>query len=391
MGEYYAVVLRAVAELEPNTAELRSQVYERARSALAAKLQALKPPLSGADRMKARLELEEASRAIEADIEKAAGYGMTFRQYSHHLHVAEALRAVSAQLTQRRHGASVALTRESTFGFVFAAGEADHGAAIAPFFQKRLAEIRHSAETLQERVAPLRDVPGWAGLAHGLAMFCRCLRAPGEDIVAGIAPLLVLSVALAAYVERSEDARSGQAMGLNPLDPAVLDPLKDFVFAAGPWVRRFPSGRILDDEAHAFVRPASDVQPGLNLLRRATEAGLVREDDATVAWVALDAARGESSPAGKARGWAVETMRNIAIALIKVLGQSAQFGDGGEAKIAAFVPLAQRIENVVLRGAPDLFALLSPVLDDGGATLRDALTMLAEAAPDTADGPGKSV
>ena len=183
-------------------------------------------------------------------------------------------------------------------------------------------------------------------------------------------------------------------MGLSPLDPAVLDPLKDFVFAAGPWARRFPTGRTLDDEAHGFVRPVSDVEPGLNLLRRATEAGLVREDDATVAWIALDAGRGESSPAGKARGWGVETMRNIAIALVKVLGRSAQFGDDPKAeKIAAFVPLAQRIEAVVVRSAPDLFVLLAPVLDDGGETLREALTALAEAAPATgaADAAGERV
>src|SRR5262245_15127499 len=125
MGVYYALILRAVAELEPNTAELRTQVYESARAALTARLQALVPPLSAADRMKARLELEEAFRTVEADVEKAAGFAMTFPQYAHHLHVAEALRVVSGQLAERRHGAAVALTPEGAFGFVLAASEVD--------------------------------------------------------------------------------------------------------------------------------------------------------------------------------------------------------------------------------------------------------------------------
>jgi len=85
MAEYYPLILRAVAGLDPNTPELRRQVYERARAALTARLQGLAPPLSGAERMKARLALEEAFRTVESEVEKAAEYGVSFRQFAHHL------------------------------------------------------------------------------------------------------------------------------------------------------------------------------------------------------------------------------------------------------------------------------------------------------------------
>src|SRR5262249_51646973 len=66
MIDYHALILRAVAGLEPNTEETRGLVYERTRAALAAHLQALNPPLSESDRMQQRLALEEAFRRVEA-------------------------------------------------------------------------------------------------------------------------------------------------------------------------------------------------------------------------------------------------------------------------------------------------------------------------------------
>jgi len=376
MAEYYPLILRAVAGLDPNTPELRRQVYERARAALTARLQGLAPPLSGAERMKARLALEEAFRTVESEVEKAAEYGVPFRQFAHHLYVADALRELTGKLDRRPHGAGIALA-DGTFGFVPAQTDADRGAAAAPFFERRLAEIRHSAGELHARTTKLLNTPGWSGLAHAVDMMCRCLRAAPDQISGGVGPLWSLSVSLAAYVERSEDARLTRAQ--QPLDPAVLDPLKDFVFAAGPWVRRFPSGRALDDEAHEFAWQAGDVEPGLALLRRATEAGLVREDDATVVWIALDAGRGESIPAAKVRGWSLETVRNLGTAMLKLLAQDLKhLGDEAAARIDAFAPLAQRIETVVRDSRGDLLALLSPVTDDGGAALTDALAALAQ-------------
>src|SRR5262245_65803172 len=71
MIDYHALILRAVAGLDPNTEETRRLVYERTRAALANHLQALNPPLSESERMQQRLALEEAFRRVEAEVAKA--------------------------------------------------------------------------------------------------------------------------------------------------------------------------------------------------------------------------------------------------------------------------------------------------------------------------------
>lgn len=67
MADYYPVLTRAVAALDPNTAETRRAVYERARQAIVKQLRSYDPPLSESEITKERLGLEEAVRKIEAE------------------------------------------------------------------------------------------------------------------------------------------------------------------------------------------------------------------------------------------------------------------------------------------------------------------------------------
>ncbi len=67
MAEYYAVLSRAVASLETNTAEARRAVYDKARNALIGQLKAIVPPLPTSEISRQRLELEEAIRRAERE------------------------------------------------------------------------------------------------------------------------------------------------------------------------------------------------------------------------------------------------------------------------------------------------------------------------------------
>jgi hypothetical protein len=67
MADYYPLIARAVAGLDPNTGEIRRALYERARTALVAQLRNSDPPLEEADITAERLALEDAIRRIEAD------------------------------------------------------------------------------------------------------------------------------------------------------------------------------------------------------------------------------------------------------------------------------------------------------------------------------------
>jgi hypothetical protein len=67
MADYYPLIARAVAGLDPNTGEVRRALYERARTALVAQLRNSDPPLEESEITAERLALEEAIRRIEAD------------------------------------------------------------------------------------------------------------------------------------------------------------------------------------------------------------------------------------------------------------------------------------------------------------------------------------
>ena len=68
MADYYSLIKKAVARLEPAASCLsRQELYERARSAQVMQLRAISPPLAEAEITREQQALEEAVRAVEAD------------------------------------------------------------------------------------------------------------------------------------------------------------------------------------------------------------------------------------------------------------------------------------------------------------------------------------
>lgn len=73
MADYYPLVARAVAALDPNApGESRRALYERARSALIAQLRSVQPPLKEVEVVRERLSLEEAIRRVESEAAQRA-------------------------------------------------------------------------------------------------------------------------------------------------------------------------------------------------------------------------------------------------------------------------------------------------------------------------------
>lgn len=73
MADYYPLIARAIAGLDPNApGESRRALYERARAALIAQLRSVQPPLSESEITRERLSLEEAVRKVEAEAAQRA-------------------------------------------------------------------------------------------------------------------------------------------------------------------------------------------------------------------------------------------------------------------------------------------------------------------------------
>jgi hypothetical protein len=67
MADYYSILAQAVGVLDPNTADTRGQLYNRARSAMISKLEDAMPPFSGADIAAAKIAFESAVAKVEAE------------------------------------------------------------------------------------------------------------------------------------------------------------------------------------------------------------------------------------------------------------------------------------------------------------------------------------
>src|SRR5829696_948521 len=69
MAEYYAVLSRAITGLTNASPDTRRAVYDKARNALISQLRAIEPPLPTSEISRQRLELEEAIRRVEREIQ----------------------------------------------------------------------------------------------------------------------------------------------------------------------------------------------------------------------------------------------------------------------------------------------------------------------------------
>src|SRR5207342_2831510 len=73
MADYYPLIARAIAGLDPNApGESSRALYERARTALIAQLRSVQPPLSESEITRERLSLEEAVRKVESEAAQRA-------------------------------------------------------------------------------------------------------------------------------------------------------------------------------------------------------------------------------------------------------------------------------------------------------------------------------
>ncbi len=101
MADYYPLIARAIAALEPSApGESRRALYERARTALIAQLRSVQPPLSESEITRERLALEEAVRKVESEAAQRAREASRSTSRS-----GDAFRKASARATESAPGA----------------------------------------------------------------------------------------------------------------------------------------------------------------------------------------------------------------------------------------------------------------------------------------------
>jgi hypothetical protein len=373
MADYYRLISRAVSELDSDQDAERRALYERARAMLVSRLQKLDPPLDEIRRTNERLALEEAFRRVEAGIEAAAECGLPYAEYESHAAIVAALGSIAQAVHQQSHGARIELTGGGALRFALAASDGDRSIAASRLIELNRADLQARCATLEDRVRRMPWQPRWVGLTRAVDILGGLLEQPVPLTVDRIGVVWSLIVALRAYMEQNEDGRRDSFLPDDTLDGDLVHTVTDFVLAAGPWVRRFPSGRSLDDDIATWVDADGDLEQAAALLQRVERLALFGGEDAVILAIALDAGRGDSVPAIRARSWANATIRNIGIVLVQTLVAvaKAKTGSGGAAS-ARSPEVAQAIEIIVIDGRDELANLLSPL-----AKGLDADTVLA--------------
>jgi hypothetical protein len=363
MADYYRLISRAVAELGSNGEPERREFYERARAALLSRLQALDPPLDDIRRTKERLALEETFRRVEARIEAAAERGLSFAEFDHHASIVAALGGLAGALHQQSQGARMEMTSAGVLRFAVAPSAADRDIATTPINERNQADLRARCAELDDTLRRATWRPRLAGLLRAVEILAGLLKLPVAQTADRIGTVWSLVISLRAYVEQNEDARREAGRLDEALDDEVLHAVREFVFAVGPWVRRFPSGRNLDNDVGTWVDADGDFEEAAALLQRVERLGLFGGEDAMILAITLDAGKGGSVPAIRARCFANATIHNIGIILVQALVDFAKTRIGADgATFAVDAEAAQALEIVVIDVRDELASLLSPLV-----------------------------
>ena len=378
MADYYRLIAQAVAELSPDAHAARQQIYERARGALVERLGSMSPPLDDIRRTRERLALEEVFRRVEVAIDKAAEIGLSFVEFDRYAHIVASLGNLAAALRQQPQGARIVLDH-GVLRFDATASPEDQAVGADHLMRRNHAQLQATVAAVARQARHRVPQGRWAGLTRAIDILAELIGLPAAELANRIGPIWSLTIALRAYVERSEDASHGTTVVEEPLDAAFLHEVKNLVFTAGPWVRRFPSGRALDSDMATWAGSHGDFAATVALVRRVEEAALLDAGDRDIVSIACDAGQGDSIPAVRARCWAVATSQNVGIVLVQALARLAEDRIApADVRSPAFTEAATSVEDVVLNGRRELADLLAPLahgIEPDAA--RDALMGLA--------------
>jgi hypothetical protein len=146
----------------------------------------------------------------------------------------------------------------------------------------------------------------------------------------------------------------------SPLAPDLKRPLVDLLQTAGPWVRRFPTAKQLDEEHAAFKLEISILKFAEDVLTVARDEDVVTNDDADILDSALRAGHNPGLQSKKAGNWGIVSMRNLVVGTVAVAATSfttGVFKHVGD-DVASHSTLAKKSAELLLQGEGALLKFL---------------------------------
>jgi hypothetical protein len=213
---------------------------------------------------------------------------------------------------------------------------------------------------------------GWTGLASAAERFCTAIDRDTTDVpdVIGIAYDSIVS--LGSFLELDARLRkSGAREAASPLDLDVQRAFSDLIRGAAPWIRRFPTARILDDETGAFLSRTELYAPTQGVIEKAAAVQVISQNDAQLLNAVIDAAKRGEFQGQKAGTRAIWSSKNLVTALAMILSFEAGLINN---KAAEKSVIAQRGAEFYLRAEDEVLKLF----EDSPADIRRALIAMIE-------------
>jgi hypothetical protein len=250
----------------------------------------------------------------------------------------------------------------------------DDQAAKSAIVEQLHREVTRKTKDLQPALVRLDNQLGWHGIARACERLTRCLDRDTLELPAHLGALYSASLEMGSFLDLDRNVREDTSASALPLELELRRPLEDLVRTLAPWLRSFPSIRELDEQLSQFTAPNPLVAPAGEVIGRASDAHLVRNEDYQLLLGLVEAAGRGRVQGSKASHRGVLSARNLIIATAKLLSVLSLGALGSD--IATKSVLVQRTGTFLMTAERPIMEVISGLPSDVQlaveALLRDA-------------------
>lgn len=250
----------------------------------------------------------------------------------------------------------------------------DDEAAKSAIVEQLHREVTRKTKDLQPALVRLDNQLGWHGIARACERLTRCLDRDTLELPAHLGALYSASLEMGSFLDLDRNVREDASASGLPLELELRRPLEDLVRTLAPWLRSFPSIRELDEQLSQFTAPNPLVAPAGEVIGRASDAHLVRNEDYQLLLGLVEAAGRGRVQGSKASHRGVLSARNLIIATAKLISVLSLGALGSD--IATKSVLVQRTGTFLMSAERPIMEVISGLPSDVQlaveALLRDA-------------------
>lgn len=189
----------------------------------------------------------------------------------------------------------------------------DEEAAQHPLTQQLHEGVQRRSQDFVPLAIRVNNQPAWQGIGDTAKRFAEAVSAPTIEIPKNIGRVYDAIVELGSYLELDQKLHASADANGHPLEPEIQRALSDLIRSAAPWVRRFPTAQIIDNESGAFLSRPDLYNPSTAAADFAEDAQLISPEDADSLRQLAEAAKRGEFQGQKANNRVVASAKNLAL------------------------------------------------------------------------------